>query len=319
MSAIDSLQSRLKDGEVIIMDGAMGTEMQRRGVRMGRNAYMGEPLLTRAQTVRVIHEDYIRAGAEIIITNSFSSGRASLEKAGLSDRTVELNKLAVRLAQEARDNVPSDRPVIIAGSMSTFLPKLDATVIPSYEAALADYREQSQILAEAGVDLILIEMIVRTLDAKAAVEGAAATGLPIWIGLSCQNDNGKLFLGVHGKWTKETVADAIEAVASKGVSAVFIMHTLSEDTGQALRELRQGWSGPFGAYAHTGDAIPWYRPTESKSSYIWQWENVLTPQAYLKYAQEWVNMGAQIIGGCCGFTGEHIRVLKENLPAKVSQ
>ncbi len=305
MSVIDSLKSRLEAGEVIIMDGGTGTEIQRRGVPMGAITWSGEPLLTSPEIIRAIHEDYIRAGAEIIITNSFSTGRASLARAGLAERTVEINKLAVRLAQEARDNVHSDRPVVIAGSMSTFLPKLDATVIPSYEAALADYREQSQILAEAGVDLILIEMLIRSVDTKAAVEAAVATGLPTWVTFSCQNDNGKLFLGVHGKWGKETVPEAVETVAAKGVSAMLIMHTLSEDTAQGLQELKQGWSGTIGAYAHTGDF----------SDPNWQFENVLSPQEYLKDAREWVNLGAQVIGGCCGITPEHIKVLKENLPA----
>ncbi|MFQ5933123.1 MAG: homocysteine S-methyltransferase family protein [Dehalococcoidia bacterium] len=308
MSAIDSLQSRLKAGEVIIMDGGTGTEIQRRDIPMGAVTWSGEPLLASLETVRAIHEDYIRAGAEIIITNSFATGRASLERAGLGDRTTELNRLAVRLAQEARDNVASDRPVFIAGSMSTFLPKLDATVTPSYEAALADYREQSQILAEAGADLILIEMLIRTVDAKAAVEAATATGLPTWVGFSCQNDNGQLFLGVHGKWGRETIPEAVEAVASEGVSAMFIMHTLSEDTGQGLRELGQGSSLPIGAYAHTGDF----------SDPNWVFDNSISSQGYLQYAQEWVNMGAQIIGGCCGITPEHIRVLKENLPTRRS-
>ena len=303
MNVIDSLQSRLEAGETIIMDGAMGTEIQRRGVRMGRYAYMGEPLLTSSETIRIIHEDNIRAGAEIIITDTFNTSRASLETAGLSDRTLELNKLAVRLAKEARENAPSDKPVVIAGSMSSFPPKTDATVTPNYDLALADYREQAQNLAEAGVDVILIEMIVRSLDAKAAVEGASATGLPIWIAFSCLKDNGNLFLGVHGKRRDETLSDGVAAVLGSRVSAMFLMHTLSEDAAQGLRELKEVWSGPLGAYPHTGDWVPGN----------WISKDLISPPDYLGYAKEWVNMGAQIIGGCCGITPEHIRVLADDL------
>lgn len=309
MSAIDSLQPRLDAGGVVILDGGMGTEIQRRGIPMHPQTWSAGLLLTHPEVIRAIHEDYIRAGAEIIITNSFNTSRARLETGGLANRTTEMNTLAVKLAREARDNVASDRPVFIAGAMNGLPPNIDATKTPSMEMARSNYQEQAQLLADAGVDLILIEMMIRTLDTKAAVEASVATGLPTWVGFSCQNDNGKLFLGVHGKWGKETVSDGVKAAADEGVSAMFIMHTLSEDTAQGLQELRQHWSGPVGAYAHCGDYI---MPN-------WIFENLLSPQEYLKYAQEWVGMGTQIIGGCCGITPDHIKVLKENLPAKVSQ
>ncbi|MEE9325472.1 MAG: homocysteine S-methyltransferase family protein [Dehalococcoidia bacterium] len=309
MGTIDLLQSRLEAGEVIIMDGGMVSEIQRRGVPMHPQTWSAGPILTHPEVIRTIHEDYIRAGAEIIITNSFNTGRARLETGGLEGRIAEMNTLAVKLAREARDNMASDRSVFIAGAMNGLPPNLDATVTPSLEMARSNYQEQAQLLADAGADLILIEMMIRILDTEAAVEAAVATGLPTWVGFSCQNDNGKLFLGVHGKWARETIPQAVESVASKGVSTMFVMHTLSEDTAQGLRELRQRWSGPMGAYAHSGDYI---MPE-------WQWDNVLSPQGYLKYAQEWANTGAQIIGGCCGITPEHIRLLKENLPPKISK
>ncbi|MFQ5933353.1 MAG: homocysteine S-methyltransferase family protein [Dehalococcoidia bacterium] len=311
MGAIDSLQSRLEAGEVIIMDGGTGTEIQRRGVPVSPNTWSGEPMLTHPDTVRVIHEDYIRAGAEIIITNTFSTGRYMLNEAGLGDRTVELNKLGVRLAREARDNAAAGRPVIIAGSMSTYSPWLDPTVIPSYEAALADYREQSQALAEAGVDLIVIEMLIRTLDARAAVKAAVETGLPVWVGYSLQRGGETLYLGIHGKHGGETIPEAVNAVASMGVSAMFIMHSLSEDTGPGIEELSQHTSFPIGAYAHS---IDFSTPEPRCDSVV---SKALSPYEYLTYAREWVNVGAQVIGGCCGTTPEHIRVLKDNLPAKI--
>ena len=297
MSAFESLQARLRDGEVIIMDGGTGTEIERRGVPMGPLTWSAEPLITSPETVRGVHEDYIRAGAEIIITNTFSTGRATLERAGLGDRTVELNRLAVKLAQEARDSVASDRPVLIAGSMSTFLPKSDPTVTPSYEAALADYREQSGILAEAGVDLIVAEMLIRTVDVRASVEAAVATGLPTWVGLSVKSDGDELFLGLRRRWGKERVPEAVEA--AEGASALFIMHTLIEDTPQGLRELGRCASVPIGAYPHASGT------------------DKVSPEEYLEYAREWVDLGAQIIGGCCFTTPDQIRLLRNNLPSKL--
>ena len=239
----------------------------------------------------------------------FQLGDTSSRKPGLGDRTVELNELGVRLAQEARDNSASGKPLVIAGSMSTYTPWGDPTVIPSYEAALADYREQSRALAEAGVDVIVVEMLIRTLDGRAAAEAAAETGLPIWIGYSITEDSGKLYVGLHGKHNKESIKDGVEAVSSAGVSAFFIMHSPLEDTAPGLRELRQSTDLPIGAYAH---AIVRLNPGEHNVS----WREV-SPADHLEYPREWVKIGAQIIGGCCGIRPDHIRALKEGLPSMV--
>ena len=314
MDAIDSLRSRLAAGEVTILDGGMGSEVQRRGVASGQMAWSAEALITSPETVRAVHEDYIRAGAEIITTNTFSTGRADLTRADLGERTAELNRLAVRLAREARDNVPPDRPVLIAGSMSTFIPKNDGTVTPSYEAMLAGYGEQSQLLAEAGVDLILVEMLVRTLDARAAVEASAATGFPVWVGFSCREDDGELRLGAgsgaRGKPGNERVADAARMVNEGRVEVAFIMHTFPHETDRSLPGLKANVSVPVGAFAHTiGSTGP--------PNWSWDWDKAMQPEEYLRHARSWVGMGAQIIGGCCGTTPDHIRALKDGLPRRI--
>jgi len=310
VAAIDSLQARLKAKEVIIMDGGTGSEIRFRGVSLAGKSWSGEPMLTHPDTVREIHEDYIKAGAEIIITNTFSTGRYILKQAGLEDRTVELNELGVRLAQEARDNSASGKPLLIAGSMSTYSPWGEPAVIPSYEAALADYREQSRVLAEAGVDVIVVEMLIRTLDARAAAEAAAETGLPIWIGYSVVQDSGKVYVGMNGKHNKESIKEGVEAVSSAGVSAFFIMHSSLEDTAPGLRELRQCTELPIGAYAH---AV--LHPNRRQRDEI-AWQDV-SPADHLEYARGWVDIGAQIIGGCCGIRPDHIRALKEGLPSRL--
>ena len=130
MNIKDPLESRLKAGEVIIMDGGTGSEIRRRGTPTGERAWEAEATSegrvrlrgndwAHPELIREIHEDYIKARAEIIITNTFSTGRDKLELAGLADRTAELNRLGVKLAREAQGRAGSDRPVLIAGSMST--------------------------------------------------------------------------------------------------------------------------------------------------------------------------------------------------------
>ena len=317
MKPADLLQSRLDVGDVVIMDGGTGTEIPRRGVPLCPTTWSGRATLTHPDLIRRIHEDYIRAGAEVIITNTFSTGRSTLEAGGLAGQTAEINRLAVRLAQEARDNVPSAKSVVVAGSMSTFVPKLDPTVTPSYEAALADYREQAQILAEAGVDLFVLEMLIQTLDARAAVKAASETGLPIWVGYTLQRGdagqrgNGGLYLGTRGKHVHEGIGEAVDAVVSMGVSAFFIMHSRVEDTLPGLHALRQHTSLPVGAYAHSMELSTGEQDTGTM---------VVRPSTaaeYLGHAQDWINMGAQVIGGCCGVTPDHIKALNESLPSRL--
>ena len=146
--------------------------------------------------------------------------------------------------------------MVIAGSMSTVTPISEPAITPSYGKTLAVYREQARLLADAGVDVIVAEMIIRTQDARAAVEAIRETGLPTWVGYSVQREGENLFLGLHGKHAGETIAQAVEAVAVDGVTALFIMHSQSEDTGPALHEMRKHASLPLGAYAHAVECRP---------------------------------------------------------------
>src|SRR5262245_59742548 len=136
MTTFPNLLAQLEAGKVIILDGATGTELQHHGVPMHGFAWSAAALDTHPETVRAVHQDYIRAGADVIITNSFSTARHVLEPAGLGDRVRALNQRAVALAQAARENAATGRPVAIAGSISSF--RADDTPAEQLEA---NYRE----------------------------------------------------------------------------------------------------------------------------------------------------------------------------------
>ena len=302
------VQDKLDAGIMIIMDGGTGTEIERRGVHIDPDlAWSAAANISSPDLIRDIHQDYIFAGAEIIVTNTFSTSRAILTTVGLAGQTEEINRQSVMLARDARRNCGAEHRVAIAGSMSSFEPKDQPGIIPSYMAALEDYREQASILVEAGVDLIVLEMFVRTIDIAAAVEAATQTGLPIWVGLSCESYDGQLYMGLGGRHAKETIADAVRATSSINVAAFCIMHSPPQDTAHALQELRMHTSLAIGAYAHGGDiqAQTGHEPNISATDHV-------HPEKYLEYAYEWAACGAKIIGGCCGTTPEHIRVLSKS-------
>ena len=304
---MDTLKERLDRGEVMILDGAMGTELERKGVPMHGMAWSAAALQTHPDVVRQVHEDYIRAGADIIITNTFATARHTLEYAGMGDLVRRLNTRAVVMAQNAREAAAAaaagDRQVFIAGSISTFDPGLKSELRPSEQQARANYREQAHLLAEAGVDLIMLEMMRDVEQSAYAIEAAVSTGVPTWVGFSCRlNEDGSevLLLGSQG----ETFAEALDALAPLGGSVVSVMHTRVEDTTPALAVVQQHWKGPVGSYPHSGEFV---MPN-------WQFVNIISPQEFLVEAQKWVQTGIQVVGGCCGLGPEHIRVLREHLP-----
>ena len=299
MSNFERLQARLAAGETILMDGGMGSELSRRGLT-NPTTWSGGPMITHPELVREIHQDYIEAGAEIIITNTFSTGRDVLEPNGLGDRVAEANRQGIDAAVQARRNTGTEDSVVIAASVSTMAPKSHGDVPVPYEKGLDTYREQLGELARGGADVAVAEMLVRISDTLAAVDAAAELGLPAWVGLSLVPDGGELYLGIEGRHGNETLQDAIDALKDKDVAALFVMHTPVDETAPGLEIVRKSWLGTFGAYAHFrggGGVTP--NP------------NALDPQQYLEHAKGWSEQGALIIGGCCGTRPDHIRALRE--------
>lgn len=301
---MSKIEQRLAKGEVIVLDGAMGTELQRRGVPMDKVAWSAAAIASHPDVIREIHEDYIRAGAGVTIANTFGAARHVLAQASLGERVVELNRRAIELAKEARDRAANGREVAIAGSMSSFTAENsgDKQVMP--DVAFASYREQAEAFAEAGADLIVLEMMQDVAYTVYALDAALATGLPVWVGFSCRMaDDGKTVLFFREDMDSP-LADAVEKVMAAGGSLAGIMHSDVEVTAPGLEVLRAHWSGPMAAYPHSGRFI---MPD-------WQFVDIISPEDYLAEARKWVDMGAQVVGGCCGIGPDHIRLLAEQLP-----
>ena len=300
---MEQLRQRISRGDVIILDGATGTELERRGVPMHGVAWCAAALRTHPAEVRQVHEDYIRAGADVVITNTFATARHTLERTELADEVRDLNIRAVNLAKEARESTAVGRPVYIAGSMSTsFRPGEE----PSEGYMKSSYREQAHLLAEAGADLLALEMMTDVDQGADAIEAAVSTGLPVWVGFSCkmsEDDSQVVLLRSKG----ETFGQALETLLPLGGSLVSVMHTRIEDTALALRVVQEQWNGPIGAYPESGKFV---MPN-------WQFDQIASPEELLGQAKRWVQMGVQLIGGCCGIGPEHIRVLKEGLPMRL--
>jgi homocysteine S-methyltransferase len=312
VAAAESLFRRLADGDVVVIDGGMGTQLQAEGAPMDDEVWSARANLEHPGIVQSVHEAYIRAGAEVIIANTFAANRAALEPAGLGARVAEANQSAVRAALRARE-AAAGGPVAVAGSMSSFCSiamhgrgaaaaEPDAAAEDPRFPSLANFREQAALLADAGVDLIALELMEAPGYGAAAIKAAAETGLPVWLGIGpVRLDDGSL--GTDPEMGSGlSFAELVRQLTTPDLAAITVMHAKPDVSAEAIAVIREYFDGPVGVYAESGD---WAAPN-------WVF-NGLSPDEYLVEAGSWVSDGAQIIGGCCGVGPEHIRVLAERL------
>jgi methionine synthase I (cobalamin-dependent) len=305
--SIEHLKQRMSRGEVIILDGATGTELQRRGVPMDELSWSATAIVTHPDVIGEVHQAYIRAGADIITTNTFGTLSLSLQGTRLADCVAEVNRRAVQLAREARSG--ADRPVCIAGSMAAMIGTdywRDAS--SSIDTVRAAYREQAMLLADAGVDLLFLEMTQDIGVGVAAVEGAREAGLPLWVAFSCN------FMSALKGAHRPVVAQArdgteypfeqlIRPVMAAGGEVAGVNHSEVDMMDRALDAVFSHWNGPVSAYPNSGD---WTPPN-------WGFDTVIAPNDFVAAAESWVARGVQVVGGCCGIGPDHIRLLSERL------
>lgn len=300
-----------------MLDGATGTELQRRGVDTSLPLWSARALLEAPDVLRAIHADYLAAGADIITTNTFRTHRRTLERAGLGSRTRELTQFAVQIAREAAHDGArqTDRPVFIAGSMSPLEDCYSPQLVPPDDELRREHAEMARDLVEAGCDLLLIETMNTIREAAIAAQCARATGLPVCVsfvvgpqGLPPDRiDPARVSAGRLLLLSGESIADAVKAVQPTEPAVILINCVPLAYSDGALEELRMAHSGPVGLYANVGHA---------DDRVGWTMTDDVLPEAYARHAQEWLRRGAAIIGGCCGTTPAHIAALKQVMGEK---
>lgn len=298
---------------VLLLDGALGTEFYRRGVFINR--CYDELVLSQPSLVRAVHQDYVDAGADLITTNTFGANRVRLQAFGLQDRIEDIVLGACSLAKSAAQ----DRAFVLGSLGPT-----GATLAPagrlSPGMAYRAFREQIQLLAQGGVDGLLLETFTTLAELWHAVRAAqdAAPELPIFACLSFKsNQSGETLLG-------EEPEEAARTMASWGVAALGV----NCSTGPALvldaiERMERVTDLPLIAYPNAG--IP--QMVDGRRLYL------ASPEYMAEFARRFVNKGAQIVGGCCGTTPAMVRemrsfvrsvspartVLKTPLPEKKEQ
>ncbi len=285
------LLARLKQSPVLC-DGAMGTLLYAKGIFINRS--YDELNLSQPDLIRGIHHEYLQAGAEIIETNTFGGNSFRLARHSMADKVDDINRAGVRLAREAAKSFD----VWVAGSVGPLGTRIEPLGKTSFQEARDAFRQQMQVLAEAGVDLLILETFGYLEEIHQAMLAAkeVAPGLPLVAQVTIDEDGNcldgsdpSIFVPKLEEWG----ADVIGCNCSVGPVAML----------DAMERVRAATSLPLAAQPNAG--IP--RSVEGRNIYL------CSPEYMASYARKFVAAGVRLVGGCCGSTPEHIRVMKSAL------
>lgn len=280
-------KERLSQERILIADGATGTMLQAAGLPPGVSPERWN--LERPEAIRALHQAYVEAGADLILSNTFGGSRLRLEKAGLGGRVRKINLAAVKLARDV-----AGEKILVLGDIGPTGRMLKPLGDLAIEEARAAFAEQAAALAEGRVDAIIIETMSDLKEALAAVEGAKqATSLPILVSMSFDT-HGRTMMGVKPE-------DAAVKLWGLGVDVIGANcgRSLTE-TLEAIRKMRDAVpKATMMAKPNAG------LPHEKNGESIYD----VTPDVMAEYALRFADLGIKIFGGCCGSTPEHIRAI----------
>jgi S-methylmethionine-dependent homocysteine/selenocysteine methylase len=292
---MSDFRSRLAARELFILDGAMGTELARRGAPTPLPAWSALALVRNPELVLAIHRDHVAAGADLLTTNTFRTTRRALAAAGIEVEPREVVALATGLARRAAGE--ARRPVFVLGSMAPLADCYRPDLAPSPADMANEHSELASHLVEGGVDALLLETMNTEREALAALTAARATGLPV-LASFVANEEGRLFDGT-------LLAPFVAALRQAGADALLVNCTPVAITDRVLPELAAlAGPTPFGAYANIGYPHPGdgFAPGSEPG-----------PSEFAAHAAGWVAAGASIVGGCCGTRPEHIAAIHARL------
>lgn len=293
MAVSNPLAALLAEKGVLLADGATGTNLFAMGLESGEAPEMW--LESAPAKITKLHQDFVDAGSDIILTNSFGGTRNRLKLHQADNRVYGLNKKAAEIARAVADKAP--RKVIVGGSVGPTGDLLVPLGAMTYESAVESFVEQIEGLKAGGIDVVWIETMSATDEIRAAAEAAVQCGLA-YVYTGSFDTAGKTMMGVHPRdihSLAKDIGDGPFAVgANCGVGASDILSSLLDMTE----------ADPDAVVIVKGNCgIPEFRGTEIHYSG--------TPPLMADYARLAIDSGARIIGGCCGTSCDHLRAMRE--------
>ncbi len=289
------------DRHVMILDGATGTELGRRGVDISLPLWSTRALITAPDVLADVHRDYLDAGADAITANTFRTHRRSLEREpdalGALD-AAELTQTAVRIAREVR--LKHKPGALVFGSVAPLEDCYRPQLAPGADDCAREHAELITTLVEAGVDRVLIETMNNITETRAAVDAARRFAPDRWMVSFCTDTSGPPGTLLSGE-PVEPILDELGDASAVGVNCV-----AAPDVARQVAFLRERLPEAVSiiAYANIG-----YADKHGN----WVPTDAVAPDRYAAYAASWVEAGASIVGGCCGTTPATIAAVADRL------
>ncbi len=280
--------------KILLLDGATGTELDRRGVDISLPLWSARAIIDAPHILQDIHSDYLAAGANAITANTFRTHRRSLAKAGLGDQAGALTRQAVEIAKRARDEHNPD--ALVLGSIAPLEDCYRPELSPDEAACRREHAEMIEHLLGAGVDLLLIETMNNVAEARAAITVAQHHAPGKWIASFCLRNEGEPGILLSGESVTQ-LSDELSEAYAVGMNCTAAHVTASHV--EALRGLLPE-NVRIAAYANIGYA---------DESGNWISTDAIDPQRYAQYAKQWIGAGATLVGGCCGTTPQTISAI----------
>jgi 5-methyltetrahydrofolate--homocysteine methyltransferase len=303
---------RLRAGEILAADGATGTNLQARGLERGQPSETW--LFERPEEIVRLHQDFLQAGADILLTCSFGASPLRLGASAAGRSPAEVNRRAVELARQAIQGFGEAKPgqaslrqnPYIAGSLGPSGQLLRPYGPLDEEQVFASYAEQAQALVEAGVDLLVIETQFDLNEASQALKAALQAGGSLPIVVSFSYDRGtRSMMGVRPAQMAAHFAVLVEQAQPEQILLGVNCGRSLEENLQALKELRLATSQP------PNSVRLWFKPNAGLPKAGAQGEALyeVTPEAMGALVPTWIAAGAQIVGGCCGTSPAHLAAI----------
>lgn len=276
----------------LVFDGAMGTVIYEKGVFI--NACYDELNLTNPSLIKSIHKEYIDAGCDVILTNTFGANSFKLEKYGLANKTYDINFQGAKIALEsAGDNI------YVLGSIGPYLPNGTSLTVENVSKLKDDYKTQIQALSDGGVDGVIFESFYNIEELEIAAHIAKSFDLPVIVSLACKKEKETL----SGLDIKKAVKilDENKDIDSIGMNCVIGPHAMLS----ALEDVIALTSKPFIVEPNAG------HPQNVDGRMIY----MSTPEYFTTYSQNYIRLGARAVGGCCGTSPKHIKEMAKTIKA----
>ncbi len=283
-----NFQELIESEHIYVFDGAMGTRLYEKGIYINRS--YDELNLINKDLVREVHEEYIKAGADIIQTNTFSANYNKLQKFGLNTQIREINISAAKIAREA-----AGENIFVAGTIGPLGLRIEPYGPTSFDEARGMFKEQAEALLEGGIDLFVLETFSDLSEIQQAIKAVKELcDLPIIAQIAIQMDGNTVFGATPEIFTKrldEWGADVIGLNCSVG-PALFL---------NALEKMREFTDKKLSAQPNAG--LP--RDVQGRQMYM------CSPEYMAEFSRRFIQVGASFIGGCCGTTPQHIKLLAD--------